>query len=148
MGDMPAGGARALRERLTACLQARPEILDAYLFGSHARGAAQPHSDVDVAVYLDPARGPDPTFGYAAELAADLMKTVGHDAVDVSILNRASPLLYARVLRDGVRLLTRDLGATTVREGRAWSRYCDFVPQLRKIDAGGVARIERGSFGR
>jgi len=40
-----------------------------------------------------------------------------------------------RVLRDGVRLFSRDLRATTVREGRALSRHCDFVPQLAKIDA-------------
>jgi predicted nucleotidyltransferase len=130
------------------CLASRPEILDAYVFGSHARGEAQPHSDLDVAVYLDPGTIADTTFGYAAELSADLMKALGRDAVDVAILNRASPLLYARVLRDGIRIVTRDSTATTTREGQALSRYCDFVPQLRKIDAAHASRIDRGSFGR
>ena len=38
-------------ERLREELERWPEVLDAYLFGSVARGEAQPHSDVDVAVY-------------------------------------------------------------------------------------------------
>jgi len=134
--------------RLADYLGSRPEILDAYLFGSHARGDARPHSDIDVAVFLSSSEVIDSTFGYAAALSADLMKSLGHDAVDVSILNGASPLLYARVLRDGIRIIARDPAATTTREGRALSRYCDYVPQLRKIDAAHASRIDRGAFGR
>ena len=42
-----------LLARLTNALEGREEILEAYLFGSHARGEAQPHSDIDVAVCID-----------------------------------------------------------------------------------------------
>jgi predicted nucleotidyltransferase len=129
-------------------LAAHPEILEAYLFGSHARGDEKAHSDVDIAVYVDPTRVPDSSFGYAAELTAELIRTLGSDAVDLVILNHAPPLLYHRVLRDGVRLLTRDAAATTTREGRALSRFCDYVPYLRKIDAVHAARIAAGHFGR
>jgi hypothetical protein len=87
-------------------------------------------------------------FGYDAELVADLMAALGTNCVDVVLLNRATPLLYHRVLRDGVRLFARDLTATTVREGRALSRYCDFVPQLRKIEQATAARSDKGLFGR
>ncbi len=135
-----------LRRRLTEALERRPEVLEAYLFGSHARGEAQPHSDVDVAVRISEA--PDAPFGYEAELTADIMSALGENRVDVVLLNRAPPLLYHRVLRDGVRLLSRDLMATTVREGQALSRYCDWVPQLAKIDAAIRDRIRRGDFGR
>ena len=127
---------------------ARPEILDAYVFGSHARGSATQHSDLDVAVYVDESASISNPYGYSADLAADLMRIVQRDAVDVVILNRAPPLLYHRVLRDGIRIVSRDLAATTVREGRALSRYCDYLPQLRKLEAAHAARIERGSFGR
>ena len=137
-----------LIESLRQQLYARPEILEAYLFGSLARGQAQSHSDVDVAVYVDPDRLPDSPFGYAAELTAALETALRSNAVDVVVLNQAPPLLYHRVLRDGVRVMTRDLAATTTREGRALSRYCDYVPQLRKIDAAHRARVERGSVGR
>ena len=37
-------------ERLTGILQARPEILDGYVFGSEARGEAQAHSDLETCV--------------------------------------------------------------------------------------------------
>ena len=62
------------------------------------------------------------------------MAGLGCNDVDVLILNRAPPVLYHRVLRDGVRVLSRDLAATTTREGQALSRYCDFVPQLAKME--------------
>ena len=135
-------------ERLKRCLTARPEILEAYLFGSRARGDAARHSDIDVAVYVDPDRVPPSGFGYLAELTAELGTALGSDTVDVVMLNHAPPLLYHRVLRDGVRVLARNLAATTTREGRALSRFCDYVPNLRKIDAAHAARIEAGSFGR
>ena len=124
-----------LTERLVDVLDPREEILEAYLFGSHARGQAQRHSDVDVAVYIDETRADDSGFGYRAYLTTELMAGLGINEVDVVVLNRAPPLLYHRVLRDGVRLLSRDLRATTTREGRAVSRYCDFVPQLAKMEA-------------
>jgi uncharacterized protein len=138
--------ASSLEERIRAALEPRAEVLEAYLFGSQARGQARPHSDVDVAVYLS--HVPQAPFGYDAELTADLMSALGESRVDVVILNRASPLLYHRVLRDGRRLLSRDLAATTTREGRALSRYCDFVPQLAKVEAAARARARRGDFGR
>jgi predicted nucleotidyltransferase len=129
-------------------LSARPEILDAYLFGSYARGDDGAHSDVDVAVYVDFACVLDSFVGYSAELTAELVRTLGSDAVDVVVLNHAPPLLYHRVLRDGVRLLARNQTATTTREGQALSRFCDYVPHLRKIDAAHSARIASGNFGR
>ena len=133
-----------LRERLAR----RPEILEAYYFGSHARGEAAAHSDLDIAVYVDRERLPPAPFGYAAELTSELMAGLGFDRLDVVVLNDAPPLLYHRVLRDGERLLSRDLAATTTREGRALSRYCDYLPQLRKIDLELARRLADGSFGR
>ena len=141
-------GHQRLVESLRRSLGARPEILEAYLFGSQARRGAQLHSDVDVAVYVDPDRLVDSLFGYAAELTAEIVALLQSNDVDVVVLNRAPPLLYHRVLRDGLRLFTRDAPATTTREGRALSRYCDFVPHLRKIDVAHAARIEDGGFGR
>ena len=64
------------------------------------------------------------------------------------VLNDAGPLLYDRVLRDGERILARDLRATTAREGYALSRYCDWVPQMAKIEAARKFRREQGGFGR
>lgn len=137
-----------LSMKLRAVLEPRAEVLDAYLFGSAAAGSAQAHSDVDVAVYLREPRPPASAFGYVADLTTALMHGLRINRVDVVILNEAPPLLYHRVLRDGVRILSRDLRATTTREGRALSRYCDYLPQLEKIDAAHRARTEGGRFGR
>jgi predicted nucleotidyltransferase len=142
---LPEAVLDTLRERLAR----RPEILEAYLFGSQARGDAMPHSDIDIAVYVDRAHlAPAPWGYYAADLMTDLMSALGRNEVDVVVLNNAPPLLYHRVLRDGERLLSRDLAATTTREGYAISRYCDYLPVLRKIDRELDRRLEDGSFGR
>ena len=137
-----------LRLALGAALERHPEVLEAYLFGSQARGQAQAHSDVDVAVFVDEEKAPDSGWGLDADLATDLMGCLGTNRVDVVVLNRAPPLLYHRVLRDGIRLFARDLRATTAREGRALSRYCDYLPQLRKMGAALEQRIRRGEFGK
>jgi predicted nucleotidyltransferase len=124
-----------LAQSLSALLASREEVLEAYLFGSHATGRAQPHSDIDVAVYVDERRAVHGAYGYQAELTAALMSGLGANNVDVVVLNRAPPVLYHRVIRDGQRILSRDLRATTTREGYALSRYCDYLPQLAKIAA-------------
>lgn len=97
-------------------------------------GRAQPHSDIDVAVFVDERRAAGPAYGYAAELTSFLMTALRTNQVDVVVLNRAPPVLYHRVLRDGRRILSRNLRATTTREGYALSRYCDYLPQLAKIE--------------
>ena len=132
-----------LIERLAGVLDPREEILAAYLFGSRARGLAQRHSDLDF-VYIDEARADDTGHGYRANLTTDLMAGLGFKDVDVVMLNRAPPLLYHRLLRDGVRLLARDRRATTTREGRVISRYCDSVPQLAKMDTARRVAAGRG----
>jgi predicted nucleotidyltransferase len=123
-----------LTARIVEVLETRREILEAYLFGSHARGAVQAHSDIDIAVFIDEELAEPGLFGYQSELTATLMSALGTNSIDAVILNDAPPLLYHRVLRDGQRLFSRDLQATTAREGAALSRYCDFAPQLEKID--------------
>lgn len=137
-----------LVNKLAHALESRPEILEAYLFGSQARGMAQAHSDVDVAVYVDPVTDLTQGFGIDSEIAADLMSALGRNDVDVVLLNRADPVLYHRVLRDGVRLLTRDPKSTAGREGYALSRYFDFLPQLEKIRLATQGRVVQGRFGR
>jgi predicted nucleotidyltransferase len=137
-----------LIESLRQALEERSEVLDAYLFGSVARGESALHSDLDVAVYVEPGALNRSGFGIAAELTADLISKLKKNDVDLVVLNAAPPLLYHRVLRDGIRLVSRDLAATTTREGQALSRYCDYLPQLRKIEEAYRVRIASGDFGR
>jgi predicted nucleotidyltransferase len=130
---------------LQDALGARPEVREAYLFGSQARGNTRPDSDVDVAVYVDPATLEHPVGwgGYDTELGAELIGILRRNDVDVVVLNKAPPLLYYYVLRDGIRLFARDAQETTSREGRALSRYYDYIPQLAKIDAAHARRLRQ-----
>lgn len=130
----------SLKDRIRTALALREEVREGYLFGSQARGDARPDSDVDVAVFVDADALERPGFGYAAELGAHLQSALERSDIDIVVLNRAPPLLYYRVLRDGTRLLSRDPPATTTREGRALSRYFDYIPQLAKIEAAHRAR--------
>ena len=125
----------ALERRLARAPAPRDEVLEAYLFGSRASGGAQAHSDMDIAVFVTERALRRQDYGYAAQLTTHLMAALGSNEIDVVVLNRAPPLLYHRVLRDGRRILSRNLRATTTREGYALSRYCDFVPQLAKMAA-------------
>lgn len=126
---------QTLERHIASLLKSRQEVLEAYLFGSHARGVAQSHSNIDVAVYIDEAYEDKSVFGLRAELTTLLMAGLRDNGVDLLILNHAPPVLYYHVLRDGLRVISRDLAATTTREGRAVSQYCDFVPQLAKMEA-------------
>jgi len=138
-----------LCKKIAEALQKRPEVLEAYLFGSQARDEVQPHSDVDVAVYVEPEALKRPShWGLQIEIASDLMTAVHRNDVDVVLLNRSDPFLYHRVLRDGVRLFARDLRATTVREGQALSRYFDDLARQDAAWAIRSARIRSGEFGR
>lgn len=139
---------RALQDTLRAALAERSEVLEAYLFGSQARGDARPSSDVDVAVFVDPLYEGASGFGPAADVAADLIAALGRNDVDVVLLNEAPPVLYHRVIRDGVRLLSRDLAKTTTREGQAMSRYIDFKPALEIMHRAQRQRIAEGRFGK
>ena len=137
-----------LVEILGPLFAGRPEVLEAYLFGSEASGTATAHSDLDVAVYIDSSLAPATPYGYAADLSAAVGAATGRRNVDLVVLDGASPLLYHRVIARGVRIMSRNLPNTTTREGRAISRYCDYRPQLRRIDAALAARLAAGSFGR
>ena len=144
---MVTANASELLPLLQATLQPRVEVLEAYLYGSCARGDAASHSDIDVAAFVTSDSLLVPGFGIAAQLSALLQTGLRRSDVDLALLNCASPLLYYRVLRDGVRILSRDLAATSNREGMALSRYCDYLPQLRIVELEHRNRIAAGGFG-
>ena len=71
--DMQMKPCQILNQRIASLLEPRPEVLEAYLFGSHAHGRAQSHSDIDVAVYIDETVVEKSTFGYRAQLITEIM---------------------------------------------------------------------------
>jgi len=115
-------------ESLRMDLEGRPEIVFAYLHGSFVTGG--PYHDIDVAVWVDPARVPvTDRVRYALDLAIDLDLWLGQ-RIDVQTLNDA-PLAFRYHALAGQPLMVRDWDfLDTVRE-RTWDDYFDFQPFAR-----------------
>lgn len=117
---------------IRSALEARPEVVFAYLHGSFLTG--RPFHDVDVAVYLRP--GVEEVVSwFALDLAAELERTLaqmpGRTAarlpVDVRVLNRASLGFCYHVL-GGKQLLSRDDAVHSRWAEQVWWRYLDLKP--------------------
>ena len=112
-------------ERLVALLAPDEHVRLVYAFGSAARDAAGPLSDVDVAVLLDRRLDWDEERGFRAHLDAAL------PGVDVVILNDAPPALRFEVITGGRCLLARDAREQAEFEIVSLSRFLDFQPVRR-----------------
>ena len=80
-----------------------PEIGLAFLFGSAASGRMTAESDVDVAVFFEPA----PDIDRCEDIREALAKAT-HREVDLVILNQASPILRMQVLKNGIPLIKNE----------------------------------------
>jgi len=113
-----------VRCRLREALEARPEIIFAYLHGSFAEGL--PFHDVDVAVYLDPAFAMvTDIFDYEMSLSIELTRLLRFP-VDVHVLNGA-PLGFQHSVLQGEVLLVRDEDKLTDFIERVALEYMDFA---------------------
>jgi len=128
-------------EALRRVLAEDPRIAYALVFGSSARGAAGPHSDVDVAVGLAP--GLRLTALELGELASRLEDAAGKP-VDLVLLEEAPPGLAYRVFRDGRPILERDRRAMVERKARAILEYLDFQPIEELCARGALAAAAHG----
>jgi len=119
------GRDRVLREEL----EARPEIVFAYLHGSFlSRG---PYRDIDVAVWLDPSRvARDDRGRYTLDLSVALHLKLRHQ-VDVRALNDASLAFRYHALK-GQPLVVRDHEFMDELRARTWDEYFDFLPFARQ----------------
>ena len=89
------------KPRLTSLFDASDVVL-AYLFGSEAKGTANRESDIDIAVLLSD-QIPQAEYGQrVVDLSTELIGVFQQDAIDVALLNTASPLLAFHVVRHGV----------------------------------------------
>lgn len=106
------------------------ELLCVYLFGSTARGKARPGSDVDIAV-LYPKEPPATLDGLGLDISGEL-ESVLHKPVDLVVLNRASPDLIHRILREKIIVYEGDPAARIRFEVKARNEYFDILPYLRE----------------
>ena len=133
---------RGMLESLRQVLAEDPRVAYALLFGSSARGAAGPHSDVDVAVGL--AAGARLSALELGALVASMEDAAGKP-VDLVLLDEAPPGLAYRIFRDGRTLVERDRRAMVHRKARAILEYLDFQP-FEELFARGV--LDAAAHGR
>jgi predicted nucleotidyltransferase len=114
---------RARLDTLGRALEPCPAVRFAYLFGGAAAGRLTPLSDVDVAVYLDPAADP-----VAARLQAidAVTRHLATDDVDLVVLNSAPTALAGRVLTGRTVILDREPFLRHRFESLALRQFADF----------------------
>ena len=100
----------------------------AYLFGSYARNEMHPDSDIDIAV-LFRVTPPSTLSGSGVALAGKLEDVMGK-RVDLVVLNRSTPDLIHRILRDDILLFDRDPAQRVRFEVKARNAYFDLKPYL------------------
>jgi predicted nucleotidyltransferase len=136
------------KEALARYFDSQPDVVAGYLFGSQARGQAGPLSDVDLAVWLDPASTRRERWRRQEELTLGCWEVLHTGAVQLIVLNDAPPLLAHRVLREQQRLADRDPQQRVRLETDAMLRYLDTIWLREEIGRGVARRIEKGAFGR
>jgi len=135
------------RRRLAAALD-RPGVAAAYLFGSQARGAAGPLSDVDLAVVSDRSLPRSRRFDLQLELIGAATAVLATNEVDLVMLDDAPPLLRHRVIRDGLVLVDRDPSRRLTFQTRSVLEYLDTKPLRGELSRGLRHRLREDRFGR
>jgi len=120
---------------LKTFLEGRQEIILCYLFGSYLQ-KTRDFRDIDIAVYADPGFLPalnrELPYGYTVFLNSELVHLLGYQFIDLTLLNRAPPLLVREVIRSGELVFCRSEEDRVRFEVHALKRYAD-TEHLRRI---------------
>jgi hypothetical protein len=123
-----------------------PDVTLAYLFGSHARGQAWAHSDVDIAVLLKGQPDDDRCLDRRLDIIGGLMDLLKMNEVDVLILNQAPPALRYAVLKDGILLFCRDDQIRIAFYVRVLNAYLDLKPMLERHQQAFLDKARKGAL--
>ena len=125
-----------IKEDLVQFFQNREEVLLLYLFGSCLRGKFGKNHDIDIAILVDlkmyyvlDTKKP---YGYEAEMIAELIHHLKHPLVDLTLLNKATPLLAYEVIHGGTLLFSRSEDLRIEFEISSLKRHAD-TKHLREI---------------
>jgi len=121
-------------DQLQAVLTRFPEVQLAVLFGSHARGRATRHSDLDVAVALEPDTPEARSSVWRAVLAAV-------PQADIVFAGGAPPLLRMEIARHGQPIVERQPHGWANFKAKAMIDWGDWAPFARRIGLAAVNRL-------
>lgn len=139
-----------ISERIQDALAGRDDLVAVYLFGSVAGHFAHKLSDVDVAVLLVTRLTDAQMFQRGLEIGALVENALGPlgVAVDLVVLNRATPALAFQVLKTGKLLIDRDPDARSLFVMRALGDYYDSKRYRDYHMERLVARVRKEGLGR
>jgi predicted nucleotidyltransferase len=127
--------------RLTEYLEAKDEVLSAYIFGSFV--SSDLFHDIDIAVFVKENYGYKNLnrypYGYESCMLAELSRVLKTDKIDFVVLNSASLLLTMRIINSGMRLFDKNVFERVAFEDQRRKEYIDTEP-LRRIQAYYVSR--------
>ena len=135
-----------IKPTLESYFTGQADVVLAYLYGSQARGQANPLSDVDIAVLLDGQPDPDQCLEARLRLIGDLIQLLHTNDADVGILNQTPPALSYRVLRDGLILFCRDRDQMIDYRVRTINEYLDFKPILERHEHAILEKARKGEL--
>jgi len=119
------------------------EILFAYLYGSYALNAVHPRSDIDIAVYLQPAEIKE-YIKKEKELTSVLTAKLHIDKIDLRILNTLPILLKYKVIKEGIPILIKDKKERVDFETMVMNRFFEIQPYLNEYNRMLSLRIKSG----
>ena len=121
-----------LKSHLNELIARHHEVSLVYLFGSQVTGNVGPMSDYDFGILADP--GSDPGT-LRAILTHEMTLAVGSSRVDVVLLHHAPLDLAYAIMAGGIVLYQRDTATRVEYEAQTMSRYGDYLPVLRSLNA-------------
>jgi len=129
-------------DKIRKVLSKRPEVLAAYLYGSHAKGYAREGSDVDVAIMMSPDFSDDP-YNYQFDLESEVTRAVPDVKVETILLNNMGyPLKYNASIggrlvysRDDIKRAQEEISIQNERED-----FGDFFEELLHYNLEGARR--------
>lgn len=119
---------------LVDALAREPEVVSAYLFGSHAEDRVHRDSDVDVAVLLDRAvaKTERARFDIRLRLTAALGAGLHRNDIDLVVLNDVPPTLARAIVTSGRTVFCRDREADHDFVRTTLLRAADLQPFLER----------------
>ncbi|WP_322798081.1 type VII toxin-antitoxin system MntA family adenylyltransferase antitoxin [Thermoflexus sp.] len=151
MEALPPTSRSELPPILSARLRDLQDLFDAYgvefalVFGSLARGAEQPWSDVDIGIY--PAASP--SLLELGEWTASLELILGRDVdlIPLDVALERNPALAYRAVAEGLLLFCRDPQKWVAFKTRAILRYLDTAFLRAMLERAFRERVGAGSSG-
>lgn len=112
---------------------ARYPVTAAYVYGSLARGAATPFSDVDIALVLQESLPPYERLMLELAIAGEVESALRLTPVDVRVINESPLVVRGRVVQEGILLYERDRRRRIAFEVQTRKQYFDFAPVARRL---------------